>query len=434
MAPSSAAPGAGDAGMKDHRLSFSLLTGRRAFVSRLLSDSHVFRAAQEYALEQGKSLEWAFEKVKRYAEEIVPAPNIFLYFRLGNWLGKSVVRTLFRVRLGFADEAGFRRIDPHSSLVFIMNHRSNMDYALLGYFSSKWTALSFAVGEWARVWPLRPLMKAMGAFFIRRGSQNPLYRAVLARYVQMATASGIVQAVYPEGRLSRDGRLGEPKFGLLDYLLRAFDPNGERDLVFIPVGVNYDRVLEDRTLHLAEDPLGANKSGLAAARTALAFIGHNLGLMIRRGWHRFGYAVVNFGPPISMREYVKRWGIDFSSLGKDARIEKVKAFAHELMAAVGRVIPAVPVALVSAVMMENPETALAGREIEGRAFGLIEALESRSALVYVPRRDRRYAVKVGLRMLTLRRLVVETDGLYRVAPGEAGLLRFYAGSIAHLLA
>ena len=420
--------------MKDHRLPLSLLTGRRVFIGRLLSDSHVFKAAQEYASEQEKSLEWAFEKVKRYAEEIVPAPNIYLYFRLGNWLGKSVVRTLFRVRLGFADQAGFRRIDPRSSLVFIMNHRSNMDYALLGYFSSKWTALSFAVGEWARVWPLKPLMKAMGAFFIRRGSQNPLYRTVLARYVQMASASGIVQAVYPEGRLSRDGRLGEPKLGLLDYLLRAFKPEGERDLVFIPVGVNYDRVFEDRTLLLTVDPSGVKKSGLAAARTALAFVGRNLGLMIRRGWHRFGYAVVNFGPPISMREYVNRRGINFSSLGKDARIERVRAFALELMAAVGRAIPAVPVALVSTVLLENPETALAGKEIEGRTFGLIERLEYRGALVYSPRRDRRYAVKVGLRMLTLRHLVDEADGLYRVVPGETRLLRFYANSIAHLLA
>jgi glycerol-3-phosphate O-acyltransferase len=420
--------------MKDHRVPLSLLTGRRVFIGRLLSDPHVFKAAQEYAVEQGKSLEWAFEKVKQYAEEIVPAPNVYLYFRLGNWLGKAVVRTLFRVRLGFADEARFRRIDPSSSLVFIMNHRSNMDYALLGHFSSKWTALSFAVGEWARIWPLKPLMKAMGAFFIRRGSQNPLYRAVLARYVQMASTSGIVQAVYPEGRLSRDGRLGEPKLGLLDYLLRAFKPEGERDLVFIPVGVNYDRVLEDRTLLLTADPSKIRKSGLAAARTALAFIARNLRLIIRRGWHRFGYAVVNFGPPISMREYVNRRGINFSNLGKDARIEKVRAFALELMAAVGRAIPAVPVALVSTVLLENPDTTLAGKEIEGRTFGLIERLESRGALVYFPRRDRRYAVKVGLRMLTLRRLVVETDSLYHVVPGETGLLRFYANSIAHLLA
>jgi len=37
-------------------------------------------------------------------------------------------------------------------------------------------------------------------------------------------------------------------------------------------------------------------------------------------------------------------------------------------------------------------------------------------------------------MLALRHLVVETDGLYRVVPGETGLLRFYANSIAHLLA
>ena len=434
MAPSSAPPKAYEAAMKGRLFPFSLLTGRREFISRLLSDPLVFKAAQEYALEHGQSLEWAFENVKRYAEEIVPAPNIYLYYRLGNWLGKSIVRTLFRVRLGYSDEAGFRKIDPRSSLAFIMNHRSNMDYTLLGYFSSKWTALSFAVGEWARVWPLRPLMKAMGAFFIRRGSQNSLYRAVLARYVQTAAASGVVQAVYPEGQLSRDGRLGEPKLGLLDYLLRAFDPGAERDLVFIPVGVNYDRVLEDRTLLLSKDSAEARKGGWAAARTALFFIGHNLGLMIRRGWHRFGYAVVNFGPPISMREYTIQQGVDFSSLSKDARIEKVKVFAHELMAAVGRVIPAVPVALVSTVLMENPEKGLAGKEIEGRVFSLIDGLVSRGALVYSPRRNRRYTVNVGLRMLTLRRLVVEADGLYRVIPGETGLLRFYAGSIAHLLA
>jgi glycerol-3-phosphate O-acyltransferase len=420
--------------MKDLLLPPFRMTRRRAVISRLLSDSHIFRAAQEYARNQGKSLEWAFGKVRFYAEEIVPSPNISFYYRLGNRLGKSVIRMLYRVRTGYADEPGYRRINPRSSLVFIMNHRSNMDYILLVYLSLKRMALSFAVGEWARVWPLRPLMKSMGAFFIRRGSQNVLYRAVLARYVQMAAESGIVQAIYPEGRLSRDGKLDEPKLGLLDYMLRAFHPGADRDLVFIPVGVNYDRVFEDRTLLLTGNPLAARKTGLAAAGTTLSFIGNNLWLMVRRGWHRFGYAVVNFGTPLSMREYVSRRGIDFSGLGKDSRMEKVKVLANELMASMARVIPVVPVALVSTVLAEQPQAPLEERQIDERSFRLIEELKARGAHVYIPRQDRRYAVRVGLRMLVLRRLVFKTDDLYRVVPEELPLLRFYANSISHLLA
>lgn len=37
-------------------------------------------------------------------------------------------------------------------------------------------------------------------------------------------------------------------------------------------------------------------------------------------------------------------------------------------------------------------------------------------------------------MLTLRHLVDESNGLYRARAGEAALLRYYANSIAHLLA
>ncbi len=63
---------------------------------------------------------------------------------------------------------------------------------------------------------------------------------------------------------------------------------------------------------------------------------------------------------------------------------------------------------------------------------LMKELESRGAHVYVPRGDQDYAITVGLRMLTLRRLVVEREGLYAVRRGELPLLTYYARSIAHL--
>ena len=51
---------------------------------------------------------------------------------------------------------------------------------------------------------------------------------------------------------------------------------------------------------------------------------------------------------------------------------------------------------------------------------------------HVPRDDFNYAVEVGLRMLTRRRIVGAEAGRYRVTPGEEGVLAFYANSIAHL--
>src|SRR5437762_544 len=228
-------------------------TRRQALIHRLLTDPTVQQAAEQHAQRERVPLPAMLKRVERYAREIVPRFNAYFYFRLGYWLGRAIARTLYRVRLGYIDAEGIARIDADATVVLVMNHRSNMDYILAGFMAAEQAALSYAVGEWARIWPLSALMRAMGAYFVRRNSGNELYRRVLERYIVMATEAGVPQAVFPEGGLSRDGRMREPRLGVLDYMMRGFRAEGERDLVFVPLGVNYDRVLEDRTLLLGED-------------------------------------------------------------------------------------------------------------------------------------------------------------------------------------
>ena len=187
-------------------------------------------------------------------------------------------------------------------MIFVINHRSNMDYVLVTYMASTSSALSYAVGEWARVWLLQNLIRSMGAYFVRRDSREPLYRKVLARYVHLAVAGGLTQAMFPEGGLTRDGKLRPPKLGLLSYMVSAFDPNGPRDAVFVPVGINYDRVIEDRMQVAALitpegekprfnfQPDGAARLPREQHQAALA------GQL-----YRYGYACVSFGRPISLR-------------------------------------------------------------------------------------------------------------------------------------
>jgi glycerol-3-phosphate O-acyltransferase len=314
-----------------------------------------------------------------------------------------------------------------------MNHRSNLDYILLACLAINRVAMSFAVGEWARVWPLQHLIRVLGGYFVRRGSGDTLYRSVLARYVQMATEGGVVQAIFPEGKLSKDGRLGDPKIGLLDYMLRNFDSKKGRDLVFIPVGVNYDRVLEDRSLLLRLDPDAPRRSRVAVIKTTLFFIIHNLWLMLRGGWYRYGYTVVNFGTPVSMRTYGKRHNVDFQSTDKKARIEKVQHLAQDLMQAVGRTIPVAPVSLVASVFVENPDKNFSESEIKAHVKSLIGELEERGARVYIPRSDQDYTIEVGLRMLILRHIALAENNLFRAAPEEVKVLRYYANAISHYI-
>lgn len=407
-------------------------TRRQILIHRLLGDPRVLEAAEQYAAATATPLPVVLRRVERYAREIVPAFNAYLYFRTGYWLGKKLAQGLYRVRIGYVDSEGIRHIPENATVVFVMNHRSNMDYVLAGYLAAEQAALSYAVGEWARIWPLSALIRAMGAYFVRRNSRDELYRRVLERYIVMATQAGVPQAVFPEGGLTRDGRMREPRLGVIDYMLRGFALDGERDLVFVPLGINYDRVLEDRSLLRAEDPQAERRGRWSALATTLRFVLHNLGLMARSEWHRFGYACVNFGAPISMRAYCAERTVDFQRLSGEARRAEMAALGARLMAVVGAIVPVVPVALIASVFLARPDAAWSAIALKAEAQALLERLRAAGAKVYIPRQDLDYAFTVGLRMLTLRRLVDAQDGLYRARAEELPLLRYYANSIAHL--
>src|SRR3954464_5478588 len=411
------------------------LTKRQVLIDRLVYDPQVVAAANEHARATNLPRDLAMAEVQRYAREIVPTFNAYVYFRIGYALARAVARLFYRVRLGFADARTLAGVEPGTTVVFVMNHRSNMDYVLVAFLAAERTALSYAVGEWARIWPLQQLIRSMGAYFLRRNSNSPVYRRVLERYVHMAADAGVAQAMYPEGGLSRDGRLREPKLGLYDYMLKSFDPNGPRDIVFVPVALNYDRVLEDRTLLRSLDRDAARRSAWFATHTTLRFWLGQLGLMLRGRWYRFGYACVNLGRLISAREWLAAHagspGGDLRGLDKDRRFEVIGRLAGCVMAEVARLVPVLPVSLIATVLLEA-EGPLDEFELKLRAGKLMTEFEAQGAKLYVPRADRDYAIQVGLRMLALRRLVEERDGLFSPVAEEGPLLTYYANSIAHL--
>lgn len=407
------------------------LTKRESLIDRLVFDQEVIRAADAHATEAGEPRAVTLDRVKTYASEIVPQFNAYAYFRLGTRAARWLARLLYRVRLGYSDNKGLAQIDRDATVVFVMNHRSNMDYVLVTYMAAQSSALSYAVGEWARVWPLQSLIKAMGAYFIRRDSRDPLYRRVLARYVQIATEEGVTQAIFPEGGLTRDGALRPPKLGLLGYMVGRFDPEAERDVVFVPVGLNYDRVLEDRTLTAAQ----AREAGQGGQRQGIAAAGRYflkaLGLSLVRRWDKNGYACVSFGSPLSLREWCQNRGVSLKRLSEDERFAVIETLGVDLMRRIGRVIPALPVPLLATVFLKHPEERLDAMEWKARVARLMYELESTGVPVKIMRRDRDAAVGDALDGLVRRGLVLESEGLTWLNPAETVVMSYYARSIEH---
>jgi glycerol-3-phosphate O-acyltransferase len=271
----------------------------------------------------------------------------------------------------------------------------------------------------------------MGAYFVRRNSSNPLYRLVLERYVHMATKEGVCQAVFLEGRLSRDGRIQSPKLGLMDYMLRSFDPDKDRDIVFIPIGINYDRTLEDRSLVRTLDPSSEKRSRWFVIKTTVWFLWRSLMLMVLSRWQRFGYACVNFGSNISASEFCRQNDINFSKTDRNRRFFYIEKLCQQLTVSIGHIIPVIPVPLVSTVLLNEKKDWLSALEVEAKVHQIIDELQALGANVYVSRRSRAQNILTALNTLKLRGIVIESDGMYRADPESYDVLAYYANSIAH---
>ena len=390
---------------------FKLLR-RQDMIQRIVYDPEITQAIVEHAKEEGVREDVAFERARRYAKEIVPSFSAWAYFGFAIKAAKFLSTSLYRVRMVHHD-TGLADVDPEATVVFVMNHRSNMDYVLVTYLAADRSALSYAVGEWAHVWPLSRLIRAMGAYFIRRKSRNDLYRKVLAKYVQQATAAGVTQAVFPEGGLSLDGGLAVPKVGILKYILEGA-ASADRDVVFVPVALNYDRVLEDTILSKAHES-GTRRFG---ARISVVFraILRQIWLRVTGRFHRFGYAAVSFGEPILL---------------SDAGIapDKPEALSRLIMTRVADAVPVLPVPLVASILLRDG--ALSREGLETAFSAALKALEDKQ--LHLPRNNRDYAVEFGLRNLQERGIVTERDGRFAISEERVGLARFYANSIKHLM-
>ena len=123
--------------------------------------------------EHGLSEKSVRRQVRKYLDEIIPHFNVLSYYKLGYNVAKIFVNLLYKTSVDYQDEAALERIPKRDVVVYLMNHRSNADYVVVAYVLARGVQVSYAVGEWARAWPLEYVFKSFGAYFVRRRFREP---------------------------------------------------------------------------------------------------------------------------------------------------------------------------------------------------------------------------------------------------------------------
>jgi glycerol-3-phosphate O-acyltransferase len=179
-------------------------------------------------------------------------------------------------------------------MVVVPSHRSHFDYLILSwlFYQRHLVPPHIAAGVNLAFWPLGPIFRRAGAFFLRRTFEGDrLYAAVFRSYVRMLIKDGACQEFFIEGTRSRTGKTLAPRLGMLGMIVEAFCQGVRRDLYLVPVGFTYELLVE-------ESAIAGERGGGQKQKENL------LGLLRARGVfrRRFGHVVVRFGEPISLAD------------------------------------------------------------------------------------------------------------------------------------
>ena len=272
------------------------LSHRRNLVKGLVHAPQVRQAIKAEAERENISLEKAEARALRYGNEIA---SDYAY---------TAVRFIEVVLSWFWNKIydGIRvnHLEPLQDavhgyeVIYVPCHRSHIDYLLLSYllFRNGLTPPHIAAGINLNMPVIGGLLRRGGAFFMRRSFKgNPLYTSVFNEYLHTLFSRGFPVEYFVEGGRSRTGRMLQPKTGMLAITLRSYLRSSRLPILFVPVYIGYERVLEGRT-YLGE------LRGAAKKKESIFDIFKVIGALKQR----FGQVWVNFGEPLKLNEFLDR--------------------------------------------------------------------------------------------------------------------------------
>ncbi len=332
-----------------------------------------------------------------------------------------------------------RRIASDATVVYVPCHRSHIDYLLLSFliYYQGLPPPHVAAGANLNLPIVGGLLRRGGAFFLRRSFRgDALYAAVFAEYLHAMIVRGFPIEYFVEGGRSRTGRTLAPRAGLLAMTVESWLRAPVRPLVFVPVYIGYERLLEG-------DAYVAELSGRPKQKESL------LGLLrsLRRLREHFGRVHVNVGEPIPLGEFMARHGVlpptrsgepSAVPTAADAKADAIRrvaidALATEIVTRINDAVVVNPVNLVSVAMLGSPRHAMDAAQL-ARHLDLLRELLARapysSRLVVSPLSGAEI-VEQAERTGLLWRIAHPLGDVLQVHGSQVALLAYFRNNVLH---
>lgn len=256
------------------------------------------------------------------------------------------------------DTEGLQKVKAMSQkgpLILVPCHKSHVDYLILSWilFKHNMPCPHVAAGKNLSFWPMGPIFRAGGAFFLRRTFRGAvLYSKVFSEYIHKLLEEGFNLELFIEGGRSRTGKLLMPKLGFLSILLNAYKNGACEDMIFVPVFIGYDQIIEESAyLHEIEggkkEP--ENLSQVIKARRFLK--------------QRYGKIYINFHDPISLKEILSDYDTPLQEMPQKTQNALCRNLGWRLINAIDESSLVTPHALVAAAILNCPTKRFSIEEI-----------------------------------------------------------------------
>ncbi len=343
-----------------------ILKSREELAEDILTQQSLQNFMREHAEQEGKSLMATHKKAASYIEEIAAnySLNIILIFeKLLTWVFNNIFEGLV------VDYQGLDRIKEESQkapVILAPCHKSHLDYLLLSYlmFTNNMPCPHIAAGKNLSFWPLGPIFRGGGAFFLRRTFKGAvLYSRIFAAYIEKLLDEGFNVEFFIEGGRSRTGKLLPPKLGLLSMLIKAYKNGACEDLIFMPTYVGYDRVLEeDAYLHEIEGGKKSpeNLSQLIKARKFLK--------------RKYGKVYIKFNQPFSLSDYLEERDLDLFTMDSEQHMSLCRGIGYKLLNDINKASIVTPHGIVASAVLNISGSSFSRKELMFRVNSYMNML------------------------------------------------------------
>jgi len=421
-----------------HRLLFQLNRHRQSITGPILKSSvelkesilatdHFQSFMKTYAQKRDQPIQQVQKKADEYLDEIAARYRLAFVKALALAV-KWVLKTMFE-GISVNDDmfARIKTMAQKGPLIFVPCHKSHIDYLIISYmlYAHNMPSPHIAAGKNLSFWPLGTIFRRAGAFFIRRSFGGAaLYSKVFSAYIQKLLEEGYNIEFFIEGGRSRTGKLILPKLGFLSILLKAYKNNACEDMIFVPIYVGYDRVLEESS-YLREIEGGKKEPerfiDVIRARKFLK--------------KRYGRIYLNFHEPISLNRLLSQLESPLEKLTQKEQNAFCRNIGHRIINAITGIAVVTPHGLVASALLNHSKSRFSLDDIMTSIEIYLRYLSSQNVqLADTLRLDHFSAIEQAFDAYLQRKIIEQipktkedpqTDDLFKVNVARRPILEYY---------